>query len=274
MAAGTQNMQDLTTTSDDVSLLFRKILSERAATSVPGYTSLLQQVATFIFKGRKERRNLEEINEAIHLTHQTCKPCEKELARIRNTSTCPTDGASRAVQLQLVALREQTSCLQKRSDKQLHVNSKLKDRMAFVQGKISRDAPVCRSLLQRQQMIADTVSAVWVNIDLERRGTRMLKSASSSLRECIDEWAVVAKLIRDRNALSMQACATSKIGETVNIFAMPTRSGDDGQARYQAIELLRGLLHAHRQVLGLFIRAHELDMLIGDHKSFSGLLLE
>lgn len=39
-------------------------------------------------------------------------------------------------------------------------------------------------------MIASTVAEVVINIELERRGARMLKSANCVLHDCIQDWKV------------------------------------------------------------------------------------
>lgn len=108
----------------------------QAAVYVPGYTSMLQQLTTFIFKSIAERRRIEEIQRAIDLTQEGRKPCETELACVSGSSMCSKYELPMATPRRLAALQQKAACIQQRADKQLHVNATLKHRMASMQEKV------------------------------------------------------------------------------------------------------------------------------------------
>lgn len=103
---------------------------QAGTTSIDGYTNLLRQLTTFIFKIRKEIRLIHEINEDKALAHDSHKAyardpgCTHELGR-----THPDGDGQMRGNLQQAILQEQAAGLQRRVDEQLHVNAQLKGNM-------------------------------------------------------------------------------------------------------------------------------------------------
>ena len=67
-------------------------------------------------------------------------------------------------------------------------------------------------------------------------------------------------------SVRVKTCGASKLSATEITTSYPSYGTSEGQARHEALTALLGVIQAHRQVLGLFARAHQLDSCLGQPK--------